>query len=282
MSEVRTVSLPPGVVFGDPAHLVLIAGPCVIESEAHTLRHAEMIAETARALGLSWVFKASFDKANRSSHKSFRGPGLKKGLAILARVKKELGVPVLSDIHTPAQARPAAAVLDIIQIPAFLCRQTDLLLAAARTGRVVNVKKGQFLSPWDAGQIVAKLREAGAGRILLTERGASFGYRNLVSDFRSIPVMRAFGCPVVFDATHSVQLPGGQGSASGGAAEFIPLLARCGIVAGADAIFMEVHENPAAALSDGPSLLPLGQLRDTLEMLLDLKRVMCARGGARP
>lgn len=262
------------VVFGDPKALVLIGGPCVIESEASALRHAEKISKIARELRMPYVFKASYDKANRSSSKSFRGPGLEKGLPILAKVKKEFGVPILSDVHGIEQIAPASEVLDILQIPAFLSRQTDLLFAAGRSGRVVNVKKGQFLSPWDAKNIVAKLEESGCRKILLTERGASFGYQNLVSDFRSIPVMRSFGYPVIYDATHSVQLPGGQGHASGGMAEFIPTLARCGVVAGADAIFMEIHESPKDALSDGPNALDLQKLRPLLESLIQLKQVM--------
>lgn len=275
--NVRKVPVSREVVFGDPAQFVFIGGPCVIESESSALGHAEKIFKITQELKLPYVFKASYDKANRSSHASFRGPGMEDGLKILAKVKKTFGIPVLSDVHSVEQAERAGEVLDILQIPAFLCRQTDLLAAAAKTGKIVNVKKGQFLSPWDAENIVAKLREAGTEKILLTERGASFGYRNLVSDFRSIPVMRGFGVPVVFDATHSVQLPGGQGTASGGMAEFIPVLARCGVAAGADGIFMEVHENPAQALSDGPNNLPLSRLRELLEMLMDLKRVLASR-----
>lgn len=262
------------ITFGDPKQFVLIGGPCVIESETSALQHAEKISRIASDLKIPYVFKASYDKANRSSGKSFRGPGIKEGLKILAKVKKEMGLPVLSDVHECSQVQPAAEVLDILQIPAFLCRQTDLLVAAAQTGKIVNVKKGQFLSPWDAENIVKKLEEAGTQKILLADRGTSFGYNNLVSDFRSIPVMRSFGYPVVYDVTHSVQLPGGKGSASGGMAEFIPTLARCGIVAGADAIFMEIHENPAAALSDGPNAMPLSKLHDQLKMLCDLKRIV--------
>lgn len=275
--SIKKVTAGREVVFGEPEHFVFIGGPCVIESEASAMGHAEKILKITRDLKLPYVFKASYDKANRSSHASFRGPGIEDGLKILAKVKKTFGIPVLSDVHSEEQIARAGEVLDILQIPAFLCRQTDLLTAAAKTGKIVNVKKGQFLSPWDAENIVAKLREAGTEKILLTERGASFGYRNLVSDFRSIPVMRGFGVPVVFDATHSVQLPGGQGASSGGMAEFIPVLARCGVVAGADGIFMEVHENPAKALSDGPNNLPLSKLKDLLEMLMDLKRVMASR-----
>lgn len=262
------------VTFGDPKHFVLIGGPCVIESEASALRHAEKISKVARELKIPYVFKASYDKANRSSIKSFRGPGITEGLKILAKVKKEYGLPVLSDIHESIQVKPAAEVLDILQIPAFLCRQTDLLAEAAQSGKVVNVKKGQFLSPWDAENIVKKLEEAGTQKILMTDRGTSFGYNNLVSDFRSIPVMRSFGYPVVYDVTHSVQLPGGKGSASGGMAEFIPTLARCGIVAGADAIFMEIHENPAEALSDGPNAMALSKLKENLEILQALKKTV--------
>lgn len=270
---VRTVAVD-SVIFGDPKQFVLIGGPCVIESEASALRHAEKISQIARELKIPYVFKASYDKANRSSSKSFRGPGLEKGLKILAKVKKEFEVPVLSDIHSEEQVKPASEVLDILQIPAFLCRQTDLIFAAGKTGRVVNVKKGQFLSPWDTKNIVEKLEEVGCHKILLTDRGTSFGYQNLVSDFRAIPVMRSFGYPVIFDATHSVQLPGGKGNASGGMAEFIPVLAKCSIVAGADAVFMEIHENPGEALSDGPNNLALSKLKSLLEILSDLKKVV--------
>ncbi len=262
------------VTFGDPKQFVLIGGPCVIESEVSTLRHAEKISRIASDLKIPYVFKASYDKANRSSIKSFRGPGITEGLKILAKVKKEFGLPVLSDIHESIQVKPAAEVLDILQIPAFLCRQTDLLAEAAASGKIVNVKKGQFLSPWDAENIVKKLEEAGTQKILLTDRGTSFGYNNLVSDFRSIPVMRSFGYPVIYDVTHSVQLPGGKGSVSSGMAEFIPTLSRCGISAGADAIFMEIHENPAEALSDGPNAMALDKLRGNLEILCELKKVI--------
>jgi len=266
------------VVFGDPRKLILIGGPCVIENEKGTLKLAAAIQRVTRDLKVPYVFKASFDKANRSSIRSFRGPGLEKGLKILARVKKECGLPVLTDIHTPEQAEPVAAVADILQIPAFLCRQTDLLLAAAVTGKIVNVKKGQFLSPWETKNIIHKLEEIGTKRILLTERGTSFGYNNLVNDFRAIPVMRGFGYPVVFDATHSVQVPGGQGTASGGMSEFIPTLARCAVVAGADAIFMEIHEDPSKALSDGPNALALKHLKPLLEKLMALKKVVGGEG----
>jgi len=271
--SIKTVSVQ-SVRFGEPRKLVLIGGPCVIESEASVLRHAEKIAKIAREAGVPYVFKASYDKANRSSVHSFRGPGLEEGLKILAKVKKEFQLPVLSDIHSIEQVAPAAEVLDILQIPAFLCRQTDLLAAAGRTGRVINVKKGQFLSPWDMKNVVHKLESVGCKQILLTDRGVTFGYQNLVSDFRAIPVMRSFGYPVVFDATHSVQLPGGKGEASGGMAEFIPTLARCAVAAGADAVFMEVHEEPAKALSDGPNNLALSNLKGLLEVLVRLKEVV--------
>ncbi|MDD5217913.1 MAG: 3-deoxy-8-phosphooctulonate synthase [Candidatus Omnitrophica bacterium] len=264
------------VVIGDPKQLVLIGGPCVIETEEHTCRLAEMILRVTQDLEIPFVFKASYDKANRSSSKSFRGPGLEKGLKTLARVKREFKIPVLSDVHSVDEVKPAGEVLDIIQIPAFLCRQTDLILAAGKTGRVVNVKKGQFLAPWDVKNIVDKLEEVKCHKILLTERGVSFGYQYLVNDFRAISIMRGFGYPVIYDATHSVQLPGGKGTASGGTAEFIPMLARCGVVAGADAVFMEIHDSPAKAFSDGANVLEFSKLGGLLEMLMQLKRVIAA------
>jgi len=266
------------IVFGDPRKLILIGGPCVIEDEKSTLRLAEKILKIAQTFKTPYVFKASFDKANRSSIHSFRGPGLEKGLKILARVKKEFKLPVLTDFHTPEQAGPVAEVADILQIPAFLCRQSDLLFAAAATGRIVNVKKGQFLSPWETKNVIHKLEEAGCKKILLTERGTSFGYNNLVNDFRAIPIMRGFGYPVVYDATHSVQIPGGKGTASGGMAEFIPTLAGCAVVAGADAIFMEIHEAPGKALSDGPNALAISQLRPLLQKLIALKECVVGEG----
>ncbi|MCK9375102.1 MAG: 3-deoxy-8-phosphooctulonate synthase [Syntrophobacterales bacterium] len=240
--------------------LVMIAGPCVIESAAATLAIARTLKDYATELNLHLIFKASFDKANRTSLSSYRGPGLSAGLEILARVKAEVGLPVLSDVHQVADVAPAAAVLDVLQIPAFLCRQTDLLVAAAQTGRAVNIKKGQFLAPWDLAPAVDKVFSTGNRRLLLTERGASFGYNNLVVDFRSLPIMRGLGCPVVLDVTHSVQLPGGQGTCSGGQREYIPLLARAGVAAGVDALFMEVHPDPAHALCDGPNSLPLDEV----------------------
>lgn len=264
------------IIFGDPRKLVLIGGPCVIEDEKSTLRLAEKISKVARALKMPYIFKASFDKANRSSIRSFRGPGLEKGLRILARIKKEFNLPILTDFHTPEQANPVAEVADILQIPAFLCRQTDLLSAAAATGKIVNVKKGQFLSPWEAKNMIHKLEEVGCKKILLTERGTSFGYNNLVNDFRAIPIMRGFGYPVVYDATHSVQIPGGKGTASGGMSEFIPTLAGCAVAAGADAVFMEIHEDPSKALSDGPNALAFSQLRSLLKKLIALKKCVGA------
>lgn len=270
---VREVSLGK-IVFGKPGRLVLIAGPCVIEDEKTILRHAEKISRIARELSIPYVFKASYDKANRSSVQSFRGPGLKQGLRILAKVKKELGLPVVSDVHCAEEISEAAEVLDILQIPAFLCRQTNMLLAAAKTGKIVNVKKGQFLAPWDMKNIVEKIESAGNRNILLTERGVSFGYNTLVSDFRAIPVMRGLGYPVVFDATHSVQQPGGLGKATGGESQHIPLLARCGVAAGCDALFMEVHENPSSAKSDGPNSLALKNLKPLLLILKRMKQLV--------
>lgn len=260
------------IAFGDPRQFVLIAGPCVIESEESVLRHAERIAKIARDLNIPYVFKSSYDKANRSSVRSFRGPGLVEGLKILAKVKREFRVPILSDVHATEDAVRAAEVLDILQIPAFLCRQTDLLLACAKTQKIVNVKKGQFLSPWEMKNIVEKIESAGNQNILLTERGASFGYQNLISDFRSIPIMQSLGYPVVFDATHSVQIPGGLGHVSGGQAEFIPTLARCAVAAGADALFMEVHEDPKSAKSDGPNNLALSDLKELLQILKQIRQ----------
>ncbi len=259
---------------GGGAPLVVVAGPCVIESEEHLLRTGEAIQEACNACGFPFVLKSSYDKANRSSVRSFRGPGLREGLRVLQRVKQKLGVPVLSDVHEVAQVSAAAEALDIIQIPAFLCRQTDLLLAAAQSGRPVNVKKGQFLSPWDVSNIVDKLRSAGCERIVLTERGTSFGYNNLVVDIRSLPVMRGFGYPVLFDATHSLQLPGGAGHASSGQAEYIPYLARAAVAAGVDGLFMEVHPDPANAPSDGPNMLRLDALRGLLRQVRGIQQAV--------
>jgi 2-dehydro-3-deoxyphosphooctonate aldolase (KDO 8-P synthase) len=253
---------------GNP--LFLIAGPCVIESEAHARMMAEKIAKIAADAGVSYIFKASYDKANRSSVKAFRGPGAKEGLRILGKIKSELKLPTLTDIHDASQAGAAAEVCDVLQIPAFLARQTDLLVAAGKTGRIVNVKKGQFLSPWDMGNVAEIVASTGNTKIILTERGASFGYQNLVVDMRSFPVMQKFGYPVVYDVTHSVQLPSGKGDASGGQPEFIEPLARAGVAAGVDGIFLETHDNPSAALSDGANALPLAQLPALLAKLKEL------------
>ena len=246
----------------------LIAGPCVIENEQLVIETAGRIAEIAKALGVPYVFKSSFDKANRTSITSFRGPGLEQGLEVLAKVKKQIGVPVLTDVHTEIQATQAGHVVDVLQIPAFLCRQTDLLIAAAKTGKVVNVKKGQFLSPLEMANAVNKVEECGNSRIVLTERGSSFGYNNLVVDMRAFPILRSFGYPVVFDATHSVQLPGGGGTKSSGQREFVEPLACAAAGAGVDGFFMEVHPNPNEALSDGPNMVPLHQLKSLLERVM--------------
>jgi 2-dehydro-3-deoxyphosphooctonate aldolase (KDO 8-P synthase) len=256
--------------FGGNAPLFLIAGPCVIEGEAHAMSMAERLGAIARELGVPYIFKASYDKANRTSLSSFRGPGLQEGLRILKKIKNETGLPVLTDVHDLSEVGPAAEVCDILQIPAFLCRQTDLLVAAGRSGRAVNIKKGQFLSPWEIGNAVEKIAAAGNENIILTERGSSFGYQNLVVDMRSFPIMRKLGYPVVFDVTHSVQLPGGEGKSSGGQPEFIDPLARAGTAAGVDGLFLEVHDNPAKALSDGTNALPLAQFRPLLEKILKI------------
>ena len=251
-----------------PGRLILIAGPCVIESERLCLQVASALKKACERLGIMYVFKASYDKANRTSAKSFRGPGLEEGLGVLAKIRARVGVPVLTDIHTEAHAASAAGVADILQIPAFLCRQTDLIAAAVRTGRIVNLKKGQFLSPEEMGQVLGKAKSAGGKRLLLTERGTTFGYHNLVADMRSIPIMRRFGVPVIFDATHVVQLPGGGGDRSGGQREFAPVLARCALAAGANGIFFETHPNPDRALSDGPNMIPLAEMPALLKSLL--------------
>ncbi len=262
------------VTFGKKSSFPIIAGPCVIESEASTMRHAEKIAKIASDLKLPYIFKSSYDKANRSSSQSFRGPGIKEGLRILKKVKKEIGVPVLSDVHECEEIDAAGEVLDILQIPAFLSRQTDLIVKAAETKKIINVKKGQFLAPWDMQNIINKIEATGNKKILLTERGVSFGYNTLVSDFRSIPIMRDLGYPVVFDATHSVQQPGGLGTVSGGQREFIPTLAKCSVVSGADGLFFEVHENPQKALSDGPNAFPLKGFKEMLKMVKDLREIV--------
>jgi 2-dehydro-3-deoxyphosphooctonate aldolase (KDO 8-P synthase) len=262
-----------GIEVGGNAPLLIIAGPDVVESEDHALRMARALAEIARERGVPLIFKASVDKANRTSVESFRGLGIEEGLRILSRVKEETGLPVTTDFHLPAQAAPVAEVVDLLQIPAFLCRQTDMLLAAARTGRPVNVKKGQFIAPWDTRPIVEKVRSVRDGAVMLTERGATFGYNNLVVDFRSLPRMRALGVPVCFDATHSVQLPGGRGDVSGGEREFIAHLARAAVAVGVDAVFFEVHDAPDRAPCDGPIQYPLGEFSALLDALLALDRV---------
>jgi 2-dehydro-3-deoxyphosphooctonate aldolase (KDO 8-P synthase) len=264
------------VRIGGKRPLVLIAGPCVIESEAHATMIATRLVEIASARKVPFIFKASYDKANRTSVESYRGPGMVEGLRSLKKIKEKLGVPILSDVHDTTQVSAAAEVCDVLQIPAFLSRQTDLIVAAARTGRVVNLKKGQFLAPWEMKNAVEKVMSAGNDKILLTERGTSFGYQNLVVDMRSFPIMLGLGYPVIFDVTHSVQLPGGEGKASGGQPEFIEPLARAGAAIGVDGLFVEVHENPAKALSDGTNALPLDQLPRLLERVMQLSAL--ARG----
>ena len=251
-----------------PGRLFLIAGPCVIENEKLCRQVAASLTKTCRQLGIFYVFKASFDKANRTSGKAFRGPGITAGLKTLAAIREEFGVPVLTDVHTEAQATEAGEVVDILQIPAFLCRQTDLIDAAVTTGKIVNLKKGQFLSPAEMGRVAEKARLAGGRHLLLTERGTTFGYNNLVADMRSIPIMQSFGFPVVFDATHSVQLPGGGGDKSAGQREFAPVLARSALAAGADGLFIETHPRPEQALSDGPNMIPLANMKAVLGSLL--------------
>lgn len=254
--------------------LFLIAGPCVIESERHAMKMAGALSAAARRMRIPFIFKASYDKANRTSLASYRGPGMERGLEILARIKQKFGVPILTDVHEVAQVAPAAKVCDIIQIPAFLSRQTDLLLAAGRSGAAVNIKKGQFLSPWDLRHAIEKVRSTGNARILVTERGTTFGYNNLVVDMRSLVVMKEFGVPVILDVTHSLQLPGGEGNRSGGQPQFIAALARAGVAAGADGIFMEVHERPPRALSDGANALSLRRFRPLARELRDLARLV--------
>ncbi len=255
-------------------HLTLIGGPCAIESEALCLQVAASLQKTCRKLGVNFIFKASFDKANRTSGKSFRGPGMEAGLNILGRVRAKFGIPVLTDIHNEAQAAIASEFVDVLQIPAFLCRQTDLIEAAVQTGRIVNIKKGQFLSPAEMGQVVKKAAAAGGKRIVITERGTTFGYNNLVSDMRAIPILRRTGCPVIFDATHSVQLPGGGGDKSAGQREFAPVLARAAVAAGATGVFIETHPRPDRALSDGPNMIPLAEMPALLAGLVRVHRAV--------
>jgi 2-dehydro-3-deoxyphosphooctonate aldolase (KDO 8-P synthase) len=262
------------IKFGDHYPLVLIAGPCVIESESFCLEAAAKIKNIASRLGIPFIFKSSFDKANRLSVGSYRGPGLKKGLAILKKVKTKLKVPILSDVHCVKDMPAAAQVLDIIQIPALLCRQTDLVLAAARTGKVVNIKKGQFLAPWDILPIIKKVESLGNKQILITERGVSFGYNNLVTDLRSLAIMRNFGYPVIYDATHSVQLPGGQGACSGGQKEFVAGLSRAAVAFGCDGLFLEVHPDPKNAPCDGPNMINFKELEDLLKQIKKIRAAL--------
>ncbi len=270
MKEVKIGNLTVGGGNG----LFLLAGPCVIEDPDRTLAIGRRMKEITEKLGIPYIFKASFDKANRSSYNSFRGPGLEEGLKILAHIKEELQVPVVSDVHSIEQLEPAAEVLDILQIPAFLCRQTDLVYGAAKTGKAVNVKKGQFMSPKDMKNVLDKMLETGNENLMLTERGFSFGYNNLVVDMRSFPIMREFGYPVIFDATHSVQLPGGAGTASSGQREFVANLSRAAVASGVDGLFFEVHDNPAEALSDGPNMLYLDQVEEVLTQLIAIDKIV--------
>lgn len=264
------------IEFGEGSPFLIIAGPCVIESWETTINTARALKDISRELGFSLVFKSSYDKANRTSNNSFRGPGLTDGLKMLADVKRELGVPVLSDVHEVSHCAEAGEVLDVLQIPAFLCRQTDLVVAAARTGKAVNIKKGQFVAPNDMGNSIKKVTDEGNNNVFLTERGTTFGYNNLVVDYRAIPMMQAFGVPVVFDATHSVQLPGGGGTVSSGQREYIPTLARAAVAAGCDGVFMEVHPNPDVAKSDGPNQVPLAQVKELISQLLRVHQTVKA------
>ena len=259
---------------GPQRPLVVISGPCVIEEEDHAFKSAEELKKIFSALGINFIYKSSYDKANRSAYASFRGPGLEEGLRILEKIKKELDLPVTTDVHSPEEATAAGAVCDILQIPAFMCRQTDLILAAANTGAVVNVKKGQFLAPWDMANVVDKILAAGNQKIILTDRGTTFGYNNLVSDMRTIPIMQKFGFPVCFDASHSVQLPGGHGNASGGQREFIPTLSKAAIAAGCNCIFMEAHPDPANAKSDKDSVMPFSELPSLMQELLKIYQIV--------
>jgi 2-dehydro-3-deoxyphosphooctonate aldolase (KDO 8-P synthase) len=274
-NEILTNTVRVGEVhIGGGRRFALIAGPCVIENDEHPFFMAERIRDITSELSVPFIFKASFDKANRTSIDGFRGPGLDRGLALLSRLRETIGVPVTTDLHEPHQAGPTAEAVDLLQIPAFLCRQTDLLLAAAATGKPVNVKKGQFLAPWDMKHVVDKLRSTGNEGVIVTERGTSFGYNNLVVDFRGFPLMREWGAPLVFDVTHSLQLPGGAGKSSGGQSRFIRELASSGVAAGVDALFMEVHDRPEAALSDGPNSCRLSELRSILERLVAIEQAV--------
>ena len=277
----RSIEVGPHYIGGQNP-LVLIAGPCVIESEKIAMEIAEKLKRITGELHVPFIFKASYDKANRTSINSFRGPGLSDGLKILQKIKTELDLPILSDVHKEEEIDPAAEVLDILQIPAFLCRQTDLLVKAAQTGKPINVKKGQFLAPWDMKNIVVKLEESGNRNIMLTERGATFGYNNLVVDMRSLVLMRKYCCPVIFDATHSLQQPGGQGTTSGGQSEMVPDLARGAVAVGCDALFMEIHTDPSKALSDGPNMLQIDMLPELLEQLVTLDQIVKGKTVSNP
>ncbi len=276
MAQTRHVKIG-DLTLGNDRPLTIIAGPCVLESRAHALEMSQALAEIAAKLGIGLIYKTSFDKANRTSLASERGLGLEAGLPILAEVREVSGLPVLTDVHLPEHCAPAAEAVDVLQIPAYLCRQTDLLVAAAATGKAVNVKKGQFLAPWDMTHVVGKIEAAGNSNVLVTERGASFGYNTLVSDMRALPILAQTGCPVVFDATHSVQQPGGRGPTSGGQREFVPVLARAAVAVGVAAVFMETHQDPDSAPSDGPNMVPLEQLPALIETLQELDRIAKAR-----
>jgi 2-dehydro-3-deoxyphosphooctonate aldolase (KDO 8-P synthase) len=262
-----------GLAIGNDLPLVVIAGPCVMESRQHALETAHALADMARELNIGLIYKTSFDKANRTSLEGARGVGLDAALPVFAEIREQAGLPVLTDVHDPDQCTRVAEVVDVLQIPAFLCRQTDLLVAAATTGKPINVKKGQFLAPWDMANVVDKIRRAGNEEVMICERGASFGYNTLVSDMRALPILAQTGCPVVFDATHSVQQPGGRGSASGGQREFAPVLARAAVAVGVAAVFMETHPDPDSAPSDGPNMIPIKQLPAVIEILLELDRL---------
>jgi 2-dehydro-3-deoxyphosphooctonate aldolase (KDO 8-P synthase) len=277
-NDVRLAKVGNAMMVGSGKPLTLIAGPCVIESRDLVFEVAEAVNAVCKKLGVQYIFKASFDKANRTSASTFRGPGVTAGLAVLQEVKDKLGLPVLTDIHESSHVAEVAEVVDVLQIPAFLCRQTDLLMAAAATGKAINVKKGQFLSPQEMSQVAQKLRTAGVENLMLTERGNSFGYNTLVVDFRSLPQLQSFGCPVIFDATHSVQQPGGQGGTSGGQREYVAPLARAAVAVGVDGLFMEIHPNPDKALSDGPNMLPLHRLEPLLKQLLAIRAPLIETG----
>ena len=277
-NDVRLAKVGNAVMVGSGKPLTVIAGPCVIENRDLVFEVAEAVNAVCKKLGVQYIFKASFDKANRTSASTFRGPGVTAGLAVLQEVKDKLGLPVLTDIHESSHVAEVAEVVDVLQIPAFLCRQTDLLMAAAATGKAINVKKGQFLSPQEMSQVAQKLRTAGVENLMLTERGNSFGYNTLVVDFRSLPQLQSFGCPVIFDATHSVQQPGGQGGTSGGQREYVAPLARAAVAVGVDGLFMEIHPNPDKALSDGPNMLPLHRLEPLLKQLLAIRAPLIETG----